>query len=971
MKIYCSPHTEDVENHLREMWEPGIKALHLVPTMILLRRRLKLYIQLLASEILNLKSGPSSVKYAHPDEIVRSFHSVYEVDEFIRDCVRKNSGQVLSRAESSVVLKRILIKADKTNHIGWLSEVSTLNNFFIELNETGLPASRLAELDTSEKWATIIEIYLQYLDELKNLNKMDLGQASHQALTQFDISQYDKLILDGAFLPITFKHHTLIRRFETAGKPVIAYLPYNKDQADQPAQKAIETIYSRYLPVSEWCSIYKKKPGTFFIEMLPERLFRSQPKIDLDNTVELMRFTTVENELNFVVKRIHDLIHRKQTDPRKIVIIMPNAMEFRPLVREISEQYELEVEVPERPFLHLLQGRALKHFYDLYIDPRRSSETYLDLPMMETFLQSGLLQTDERLGLSMAKIACFFTDCFSVRDWLDMLARLIDAKGQLDANRDVQHPLVHVGVDQLNQLSELVRDIHEIGQALVEVPAMTVRDHVNHLLDIIRKDTRIRIPESKVHDRLLMICQTLESQQRILLSALEFGERISAWFAEDEESTAIVNREPERQHKKKEGILVTSPQNVEYQRYRHVFITRFNQNVYPEKPPHDWLRTKEIERQILALTTNIKFDDIRELERFYADRALYHIYTAFCAADDKLTISYSQMDEGMELSPAHYLHDLAKIFGIEEGNMLENRKLPKLENLLLQYGVLKTPEQVKTIRSHTNSHESETRVIPDLVFLTVEDLGQYRYCPRKLYYQKTYPEESAYTDPFHLQAYASACLYERAVEKLVEMHPQPLRETNDFKQLFMLNRQIPEARRRAEPLVRPLFPLSTRVWHNVILLTEFLLKNLLDSIFHHPFVEAYLKKGHTSITIQLSYNKNKASFDIGGVTVAAQRELTVTFNNYLTYRYPVTSRKHFLFFSSNDPEERRKLDILAKRHYKFTSKFFYGNEKEVSEAIQQANRMISNMKQGSFPKAIGGHCKYCAFKELCKEREVK
>jgi ATP-dependent helicase/nuclease subunit B len=974
MKIFCSPNTEDVEQYLRSTFNLKKKTLHIVPTMILYRRRFGFYLSLLLpylsqeiKEILisNKRDLESSKQI---EKELRKYVSIFEMNNFIKEHMLKETSNVLSKVESSVILERVVKSRKETNNISWYSVIPELNQFFIELSMTGLSIENLSLLDNSQKWQQIMDLYTTYCKELENANQLDFGKAAYKILQNLDVSHFDELILDGAFLPITYKHHTIIEKFTKINKPVTVFLPYDVEQKElQPAQKVLETVYGSYVPVSEWTSIQKPRSQSFFINRLPKYIFHRDKQTHLDNSFELLRFSTLESELSYIMQKISVLVRRKEVDPRKIVIITPNAMQLRPMIREVSEQYNLIVDLPKRPIMHLLQGRAIKCLYDLRVDLRRTADTYFDISMFNIICQSALFKHTNRIYHSFNKIESFFVDAFSIREWLKTIDSIIEAKRIITPDKYPHHPLVHIREDELIEIKQLITNIGEISSILLAVPTQTIKEHVNHLLHVLRNDKRLTPIQEELNERLSNICNSLVLQERLPLTSIEFAGRISSLFAEQEdfEPGELAPVEENDNAYIERGILVTGPNNVEYQRYDYVFICRFTQDIYPEPQISNWLLPKKIEQQILVQTTKLPFHNVRDLETFYLDRSLYHIYLAFCAANTQLTISYSELDNGVELTPSHYLHDLGRILGIEEEDRLNNKNSSTLEQLLEHYGILKSPERVEKF---DGEHETLiTKKTIDEKIISVEDVAIFHYCPRRFYYQKKYPNDNVYRDLFHLQNYAVSCLYEKAVEQMVKIYSKPFHEVIDEKKhQTNIEKNVISFRQAAEGEIHKLFPLSKRVWANVVIQTDHALLTLIKSIFENNYIKEYRKVGNSSIKIQLSLMEQIKEISIEDFKFVATRELSVQYNDRETHRYSISNKKDILSFTSNDMDEREQMEEMKQWYFDFKRQF-YRQEKTVLSVIED---MITKIKSGQFPKSPGGHCKYCTYKEICKEREI-
>lgn len=969
LKVLCSPNTEDIESYIKSRFEIGKKSLHLVPTMILYRRRLKFYFSLFRP--LFNQAQVSSNEF-DVEKAVRQYVDLFEVDQYIKHMlIPSSNSSTLSKSEATVILERIMNEIPEVNNLSWKSVIYDLANTFSDLSLTGLSLSTLRSFDNSRKWKIALDIYEMYLEELRQKQLTDYGTSANSKINELDISMYDELILDGAFLPISSIHQRIINKFIELNKPITIFLPYDLSTPDQPAAKVIEDIYQNFLPKTNWESIQDKlKPNSFFIDRLPKLIFRDTDQANLDNSLSILRFATLEEELSYIMRQIYVLVKYKEVSPREVVIVTPNAMELRPLIREISEQNNLKVRLPKRPFMHLAQGKAIKYLYAIHTDIRKLSEfdSYLNITMFKNFISGILIKCDERLSESFGRIESFFVDCISISDWRSVLTSLATTKAQLIPEKYPHHPINCVELKDLNDILAVIQTLEDISFFLVTVSERTIKEHVYVLIQLLQKDNRIIELEDLILQRITKITESLGAQERIPITAIEFGERISALFSEQEsfEDGEKANVEEEVDIFLDREILVTGPNNVEFQKYEYVYVCRFTQDVYPEPKKFDWLISKEIEQKIISNTTCFKPQSSKELEIFFLNRSLYHVHLMFCAAKTQLTISYSQIDNGVTLTPAHYIHDIAKVFNLEEENKLKNKKAPNLEDLLIKSRVIKCPSSIKPSPQSEVEPQILSKTLNEHDF-TVEEIAIYRYCPRRFYYQNKYQKENVYSQLFHLQSYASSCLYEKSVELLVMDQPKAIHEMIDQgKQYRLFLEKNKEYRFEAEELIRPLFPLSNRLWSNVTSQTDFFLSTLINWVFDNSYIREYRKRGNNNITIQFYLSNHEKQIEIDGYTITATKELEVQYNNGEIHRYSISNRKDILSFSSNEQEEREHMKEIKDWYERFKRSFY--NDTTTAQKILK--EITNKLSIGEFPKNTGGHCKYCTFNNLCHEREV-
>ena len=964
MNILCSPHTEDIENHLMSQNATGKRILHLTPTMILYRRRIKFYAKKLRSVI---NAEGNSTANDGIENTIRKYIDLYEANHFIQSLKPKEFTSIVSKSEATVILERIIKENPTTNNSAWISVIDDIYSLYSELNLSGLNQTELKNIDTSRKWSQLMMLYESYREQLKLLGLEDKSSSNFKSLSNLDVTPYDELVLDGAFLPITPPIQLIIDKFEACNKQITVLLPFDLEVPEHPALKAIKDVYENFIPVSSWNSIQEKKTQTYFIDRLPKNIFSTAEPTHLDASFEILRFDTLEEELTFIMQKIYVLIKHKEVCPKQIVIVTPGAMELRPLIREISEQYNLKVHLPKRPLMHLSQGRALRYLFDIYTDIRKEEETYFSNKIMKILINNSLLIHSPSLLNAFEKIECFFEDCNSINSYINQLHTLATSKTLIEDNHQ-HHPLNGVSVYEINELVSTLRTVHEISSSLIQVENGTVSEHAERLINTLKTHKQIKEIDPIIWERIFEITELVKVQRNLKISGMEFGTRITALFAEQEEFEP--GDQPEDNgddiYLEKE-ILVTGPNNVEFQKYEYVFLCRFTQDVYPESKKYNWLLSKETEQQILQKSTKFNVPDTRSLETFYLDRSIYHVYLSLRAANTQLTISYSKLDNGQSLAPSHYLHDIAKVFGIKEGNRLENKKEESLEKLLENEKIIKTPSSLKPINNYILESIDNKMQISDKIF-TAEDVAIFQYCQRRFYYQSKHNNEKLYTQLFHLQTYASSCLYEKAVELLIEKENFPITESLDLKrQQGRLQEKMQFYRETAEELIRAIFPFGNRQWHNVVAQTDFFLRSLLTSIFENAFVKEYRKQGNSLININMSLSNRTEEIIVDDYVFTSTKELEIQYNNGEIHRYSISNLKDFLSFSSKDYDEKEVMEEMKQWYFSFKREF-KNQTPLVKAALKQISTTIQN---GFFEKNIGGHCMYCTFNKICREREVE
>lgn len=930
--------------------------------MILFRRRVKFYAGKLNYKF---KENPELYVGMKPEDKVRQFVHIFEVNKFVKSLRLFTSEKVLNKSEATVLLERILSINESTSNPSWSSVMLELFELFAEFSLSGLSSTTLRDLDSRDKWQLVINIYEKYLTKLKELKAYDTALICRKNLEQLDISGYSELVLDGAFLPLTPVLQVIIDKFRAQDKPITALLPFDLENPENPALRAIQRVYENFVSTTAWVSIQTIFTDSFFINRLPKLIFQNEKPTHLDSSFSILRFNTVEEELQFIMQKIYSLIKYKGIEPRQIVLVTPGAMEIRPLLREISEQHNLRVHLPKRPLLHLNQGRAIKHLFDLRVDIRKEADTYFTSKLMRVFLNDSILSHSSNLLEAFERIECFFEDCLSIHDFTNKISDLSTAKGLLE-DKYQQHPLQTVTISQLDELCSILQFLDHISSSLISAPAARLSDHTKNLISLLKNDKHFREMDDEIWDRILSINETASGQRNLPITGAEFGTRVSSLFYESEEfEPGEQPIEDGRDIYLEKEILVTGPNNVEFQKYDYVFLCRFTQDIYPEPKHYTWLKTKQVEHELLKRTTAFCPDNTRELDQFYLDRGLYHIYLTLCAPKTQLTISYAKMDNGQPLTPAHYLHDIARVFGIEEGNRLENKKEDSLEQLLERHNILKSPSRYIPTQDEPARH-----IIPSPLTernFTAEDIAIFKYCPRRFYYQNRNVDEYVYSQLFHLMSYATSCLYEKAIELFVQEESFPVTESLDTKKQFnRLLSVIIERRAEAEQIVRPLFPIGNRLWQNIKVETDFFLQSLLQRIFDGKLLRDYRKAGNSMVKIHMVINKQDDIITIGDFKFSSIRELEVQYIGLESHRYSISNRKDILSFSTSDHEEKDTMEEIKQWYFNFKREFKYRTE-GVMETLGQ---VIEGVSSGTFHKKTGGHCMYCSFNKICREREV-
>ncbi|AST07060.1 hypothetical protein AF2641_09350 [Anoxybacillus flavithermus] len=563
MEIFCSPNTEDIEqwieNHL--ICNNSTKNLHIVPTLVLYRRRMQFY----RKKYNNKEKFYSLDKEEIEKKIRQKYVGLYEMDEFLQELVMKSDLKVLSKREASILVERILSENHHTNNLAWKSSITDISECFLTLSQTGMNMEQIRNLEQSESWGILCDLYRQYTTILSKNNLLDLGQASIQSIEKYDFNDFEMLLLDGSFLPILTKHQMLITRFKSLNKPIKCFLPIDLDVEHHPAFEVVKKTYSSFLPFSKWRSIKNEKMKLNVSEKLAMSIFHSRIKDIDDRSVQIFRFTSQEEELDRTVEQASQLIQQKSIKAEKIVIITPNPMELRPVVRELSEIYNLRVQVPERPLIQLPHGRAINNLLKIYTDNQTEAlglEHIFNIKMFTELLYANFFKNFKELIKPFEILKAFFEDCKLFSEWYDTLRQMIHAKSQL-TEEFFHHPLYHVTEKELHDLKSAVEIVEKVGRELISCGEMTFRDHMHDMISYIQNSPFISCIDSEIETRLLSIAERLSLDHHILVSRKEFAKRIHAIMTDTEYEKMSSND--------LDKILVTGPNNVEFQEYEYVF----------------------------------------------------------------------------------------------------------------------------------------------------------------------------------------------------------------------------------------------------------------------------------------------------------------------------------------------------------------------------------------------------------------
>lgn len=949
MKVLCTPNTEEVENYInKRIINDMKKILHIVPTMILYRRRRSFYINYLKKK--RKVFIPDNASDQEIDGVLKE-HNIFlfEFNRFIRHIVQVNfsNRHVLSRREASIILERVVKNNPKTNNYVWRLTISKIYEFFQTLTIAGIDIQKIRQMFSNEAWIDLLTIYEKYIEEINRLGFLDLAMAFRKAVELEDFSAYDEIYIDGAFLPIQPALHQIIIRLKNISSNILFFIPYDFNAKDSPAFRILKKTYLPYVPYEKWISINKDIEQHNVVNKLARKIFTSETidKID-DNSFQIRKFETMEEEFHSIVSEIAMLVRQGVVPHHKIAIVTPNPMEMRPYVRELAELYQVQCEVPEKPLIQLPLGKFIFLLYQIMIDEKariNGLTHYIDAQMVKELLHLQVVKNSQNVINTYEKIEAFFIDCMTFDCWFKKIQHLLQAKENI-YEKYRHHPIYYLKTEELLEFKSFLSLIQQFTNELFSVKKGTFKEHFANILNFLKAKDNLLLLEQDVMRRLHEIADYIDDDNILFVDIEEFAIRVQSLLNDE----ILIQVEKAYRTKQQVKITVTGPNNVEYQKYDYIYLTRFTQNMYPEKIEHQWPMSLDLESFILDSTTSLSFKNNRELFHYYLDRELYHLFLVINAVKKKLTISYSKKVDGIKQSVSHYLHDIAKVFNIEED--LESDK--KIEDILKDKKFLKRTSSKYVEYSPSDGNSKVMDPIDEGLIFTIEDIAVYEYCPRRFYYETKYPDRNIYTDIFHLQHYAVACLYEESVKILTDRFHEISKESK--KKLF---REMDEIINHAQDRIFSMFPFGLRIWDDIKMRTKFHLEQLVETIL--------INTEHNRAKISL--NGQEVVKKVDGYTFKGERRLRVKYPT-ITHYYPISNLKSFLSFSVNvqEPNEIERLKQIKEKYKDLLRDFCY-KKNNIDEKLSYFISKINNLE---FEKRPGGHCLYCVFESVCMEKEI-
>lgn len=935
-----------MENNLKR----GNKILHIVPTFILFMRRKNFYQKFLNISLTDLNDHETS------KELQKHNIYLFEFNRFLEFLTKESGLYVLSRNESLVILERVMKENKHTANYAWRSILHDLHQIFYEFTLSGIEINQLKAISYTKSWKELIELYSLYKAEINKNYLYDYASAINIIIKNGLNLNFDHVILDGAFLPIRPVLNTLIDYFEKSNVNVSFFIPFDMDYQNSAAFRVLRKTYEPYVPFEKWISIKQEKRNQRTVEKLARNVFTKQTDQIVDDSLEIINYTTKEIEMEDVVNKVLNLVKDRKTSLKKIAIVSPNSKSLRPIINEYAELQGQVIEKDERPLVQLPFGKFIYLIYLIFIDEKinvfGNRDHYIDANIVTDLLDTKVVKRSNKIIPIYEKIKVFFEDCTTFEEWYEQVDQLREAKTEINASFEY-HPLYYINKEDLDLFKNYLNYIEQLARRLITVTNMTFNKHLNYLLDLLDTEEKIEEPEDEVILRILEIREKFDFIEGINIAALEFARRIYSIFTDtnQEKQSNLIDitfQTDQEMLDNQDKIMVTGLNNVEYQEYDYLFLVQFTQNMYPYFEKKNWPYTEEVQYQLLNKSTKLNFSDVEEYRKYLIDRFIYQIFVVVNSTRKKLTITYSNVIDGIKQTPSHYLYDFAKVFGIEESN----EQNENIEELLIKHGLLFRNKPKEDTKKELKIEQKEEKINQNST-ITIEKLAIYEYCPRRFLYEMKYPELKVYDQIFEIQLYATACLYEEAIKLFVEQFP--IINLNNYKKII---HTIESITIEAAKKIKKMFPIGERYWEDIKKRTIFHIENLIDRILKvtdHKRAELSLSDGQY-------VTKN-----VGGFTFKGKRELRVKYPT-ITHYYSISNLKELLIFSfsSNDAADYQFFEHVKKHYLQLLSDFCY--ERDHVEITLQ--RYVRKFNERHYAKNPGLYCKICPFSKHCMESGI-
>lgn len=126
MDILCTPNTNDVEKYIESEYFENKRILHIVPTMILYKRRIKFYRNILPKKNKSIKNFYQMSQQEITTFLTENNIFLFELNRFFEYITSKSEYKVLKNREAFIILERILKNNPSTSSSTWFSLVSEI-----------------------------------------------------------------------------------------------------------------------------------------------------------------------------------------------------------------------------------------------------------------------------------------------------------------------------------------------------------------------------------------------------------------------------------------------------------------------------------------------------------------------------------------------------------------------------------------------------------------------------------------------------------------------------------------------------------------------------------------------------------------------------------------------------------------------------------------------------------------------------
>src|SRR5699024_10838276 len=515
LEIFCTPYTNDVEGYIEQNLNINNMTLHLVPTMILYRKRVRLYKKILGARNVNF---PRIFNEKKTTEILTNNNIyLFEFNKFLEYLVVYSQLPVLTKKESLIILERVMGENNATNNLAWKNTLSEIYNTFLTISSANLDLDLLKTFDSNQSWLELIHLYSLYSAELNKIGFLDPGMAAHKIFNEQLHLKYNfnSIFIDGAFLPIPPLLHKIILKSHNQQRQIKFFIPFDHNHPENPAFRVLKKTYEPYVPFSEWQSIvrsYTHKDHNV-VEKLARNIFTENTIQVDDMSLQIVEFDTLEEEMGAIVHNAASLINARLVNHQKVAVVTPKAMEMRPIVREYAELYGINFDVPERPLVDLPFGKLVyllcKIFEDERIEAFNRADHYIDCEVISELLYLPVFNHSQDIYSIFEQLKGFFEDCTTFADWHHQMECLKDAKDNI-TSKYRYHPLFYIRSDQLQCLHNFIHNIEELARKVFSHNKNTFKNHVSHIIYSIKENKNVVNLSSETEQRLTIILNSMD-----------------------------------------------------------------------------------------------------------------------------------------------------------------------------------------------------------------------------------------------------------------------------------------------------------------------------------------------------------------------------------------------------------------------------------------------------------------------------